>query len=91
MVDGDIVLRDVSARGAILGPREGSVAMALEVQPAPATGMTQLPTAASGLESANVSPSGGSKYLPVPPPNVNEPEISAEQPDPGRWIPPARP
>jgi general secretion pathway protein C len=91
MVDGDIVLRAVSARGAILGPREGSVAMALEVQPAPATGMTQLPTAASGLESANVSPSGGSKYLPVPPPNVNEPEISAEQPDPGRWIPPVRP
>jgi len=89
-VDGDIVLHDVSARGAILGPREGSVRIGLDVLPAPATGMTQVPTAASGFESAGGLPSGGSKYMPLPPPKVMEPENSAEQPDPGRWIPPAR-
>lgn len=86
-VKGDFVLRDVSARGAIIGgPLEGSVAMALEVQPAPATGMTQVPAAASGVESGH-----GSKYLPLPPPTETEPDKSAEQPDPGRWTPPVRP
>ena len=89
-VAGDIVVHDVSARGAILGPREGSVRIGLDVLPAPATGMAQAPTSASQSDAADMSPGHGSKYLPLPPQTVTEPENSAEQPDPGRWIPPAR-
>ena len=69
-VKGDIVLREVSARGAILGAREGGVRIGLDVLPAPATGMAQVPTAGSGLESPDVPPGHGSKYLPLPPQTV---------------------
>jgi len=93
-VKGDIVLREVSARGAILGPREGSVRIGLDVLPAPATGMAQVPTAGSGLESLDVLPGHGSKYLPLPPQTVSEPEKPADGtlvPDDGRWRPPSAP
>jgi len=90
-IKGDIILRDVSARGAILGPREGSVAIALDIEPAPATGMTQAPATGSGLQSADALPGHGSKYLPLPPQAVPEPQKPADAtsaPDDGRWRPP---
>jgi len=90
-VKGDIVLREVSARGAILGPREGSVAIALDVLPPPTTGMAQVPTSSSGLESPDVLPGHVSKYLPLPPQTVLETETPADgtpEPDDGRWRPP---
>jgi hypothetical protein len=89
-VKGDFILREVSARGAILGPREGSVAIALDVLPAPATGMTQVPAAGSGLELPD---SHGSKYVPLLPQAVPEPQQPADStfvPDDGRWRPPSR-
>jgi len=89
-VDGDTVLRDVSARGAVLGPREGNVAMALEVQPAPAAGMTQAPSS-PGLESSDVPtgpPGRGSKYMILSPPAPPAPESSANNADDGHWRPP---
>jgi len=90
-VKGDFILREVSARGVIIGPREGSVAIALDVLPAPAAGMAQAPTSGSGLESPDAPPGRGSKYLPLPPQVVPEPPIPAEgtsAPDDGRWRPP---
>ena len=88
-VEGDIVLRDVSARGAILGPSEGSAAMALEVMPAPATGMAQVPTSVSGLEAQGIANGHGSKYMILPPPPEPPPvDRSAEAGD-GRWRPPS--
>jgi len=89
-VKGDIILREVSARGAILGPREGSVAMALDIAPAPATGMAQAPRDGSGLESPDALPGRGSKYLPLPPQAVPEPQKPADATaasDDGRWRP----
>ena len=87
-VDGDIVLRDVSAGGAILGPREGNVAMALEVAPAPATGMAPATTPGAGLESPDVLAGHRSKYMVFPPPPEPPPvDRSAEAGD-GRWRPP---
>jgi len=90
-IKGDIILREVSARGAILGPREGSVAIALDVLAAPATGMAQAPIAGSGPESPDALPGRGSKYLPLPPQAVPEPQKPADAtsaPDDGRWRPP---
>jgi general secretion pathway protein C len=90
-VKGDFILREVSARGVIIGPREGSVAIALDVLPAPAAGMAQAPTSGSGLESQDAPPGRGSKYLPLPTQVVPEPPIPAEGtsvPDDGRWRPP---
>jgi len=91
-VKGDVVLQEVSARGAILGPSEGSVRIGLEVLPAPATATAQVPTAGLGLESPDVPPGRGSKYLPVPPQTVSEPDKPADgapAPDDGRWRPPS--
>jgi general secretion pathway protein C len=93
-VKGDIVLREVSARGAILGPREGSVAMGLEVSPAPAAGMAPMPIAGSGLESPEVLPNHGSKYMRFSPQTVSEPEKpvgGTPEPDDGRWRPTSSP
>jgi len=90
-VKGDFILREVSARGVIIGPREGSVAISLDVLPAPAAGMAQAPTSGSGLESPDASPGRGSKYLQLPPQVVPEPPIPADgasAPDDGRWRPP---
>lgn len=90
-VKGDIVLREVSARGAILGQGEGSVTIGLELLPATETGTAQVPTAGSGLEPPDVPPGHGSKYLPLPPQTVTEPEKPANgtsEPDAGRWRPP---
>jgi general secretion pathway protein C len=92
-VEGDIVLREVSERGAILGLREGSVRIGLDVLPAPAAGMAQVPPARSGLESPDVVPGHGSRYLPLPPQTASEPEKPAAgplEPDDGRWRPPSR-
>ena len=85
-VEGDVVLRDVSARGAILGPREGSAAMALDVMPAPATGMAPAPTSGPGLESLDVFTGPRSKYMQLPPPEPEPVDRSAEADD-GRWRP----
>ena len=93
-VKGDIVLREVSARGAILGPREGSVAIALDIFPAPATGMAPVPTAESGLESRDEPHSFGSKYMALPQQTGPAPENSVgrtPEPDDGRWRPPSAP
>ncbi len=90
-VKGDTVLKDVSARGAILGPRVGSVAMALELSPAPATGEATAPTRA-GLESQDSQPNRGSKFMILPPPAPVVPENPANkssEPDDGRWRPPS--
>ncbi|HQR12101.1 MAG TPA: type II secretion system protein N [Casimicrobiaceae bacterium] len=87
-IEGDIVLRDVSARGAIIGPREGSVAMALDALPAPATGMAQAP--ASGLDSPDAATFPRSKYMPLQPQPMPEPENRVDRPpesDDGRWRP----
>jgi general secretion pathway protein C len=101
-VDGDIVVRDVSARGAILGPREGSVAMALEVSPAPAAATAPVPTAGSGptsqvpidssVESGDAPPR--SKYMPLPQQSRPEPENPVDataEPEDGRWRRPGGP
>lgn len=93
-VKGDIVLREVSARGAILGPRVGTVAIALDVFSAPATGLASVPPAGSGLEPRGDQPSHGSKYLPVPPQTWSAPEDpvdGATEPDDGRWRPTVKP
>jgi len=78
-VEGDIVLREVSARGAILGPREGSAAMALEVTPAPATGMAPAQTSGPPLRS---------KYMTLPPEPAPPPVDRAAEAGDGRWRPP---
>jgi general secretion pathway protein C len=94
-VKGDFVLQEVSTRGAILGAREGGVRIGLDVLPPPATGMAQAPTSGPGLESPDVPPGGGSKYLPIPPQAVPEPENpvggTSANVDDGRWRPPSGP
>ena len=103
-VEGDVVLREVSARGAILGQREGSMAMTLEVSPAPAAGTAPVPTAGSGLvsqvpidssvESRDALPSARSKYLVHPPQTWSEPANPVDataKPEDGRWRRPSGP
>jgi general secretion pathway protein C len=104
-VEGDIVLREVSARGATLGTRGGGTAIALEVPPAPVpiAETAPEPTADSGLVSQtptigtvesrdDLPPSLGSKYLPIPERTWSAPDKPADgtlAPDDGRWRPPS--
>jgi general secretion pathway protein C len=87
-VKGDIVVREVSASGVTLGPRDGGAAIALEasVTPAPATGTSALPLpgGVSGIESGGPLYDGsakskevlrkiGSKYPPLAPQAASAP------------------
>jgi general secretion pathway protein C len=103
-VEGDIVLREVYARGATLGTRGGDAAIALEVPPAPAPiaetapeptadsgRVSQTPTIGTVESRDDLPPSVGSKYLPIPEQTGSAPEKPADGtivPDDGRWRPP---
>ena len=104
-VDGDIVVRNVSERGAILGPREGGAAMALELSqaPPPATVVAPAPTvqavpraplADRSDQSQDVLRKLGSKHAPLqsqtgPAPQKPVEEAAAPVTD-GRWRPPGQ-
>ena len=79
-VDGNTVVRELSERGASVGPREGGAAVALELsQPPPPPIVSVTPPAAAVLAapedplagravpSQDASRKGGSKYLPIAP------------------------
>lgn len=103
-VDGDIVVRDVSERGATLGPREGGVAIALELSQAPqpadsaplptARGVPQAPLADGSAESQELLRKIGAKNAPLSPQIASAPQKPAEGAaaplDDGRWKPPGQ-
>ena len=103
VVDGDIVLREVTERGATLGLREGGATIALNASaaPAPPTGSAALAPMESGPSSpaslydasARSRDRMGSKYPPLPPRADSAPQgtvgAAAPVPDDGRWTPPS--
>ena len=102
-VDGNTVVREVSERGASLGPRDGGAAVALELsQPPPPVVSVAPPVAAvlaapedplagRAVPSQDPSRKSGSKYLPVVPPAVSPAPKSGDgnvaPVDDGRWRP----
>lgn len=101
-VDGDIVVRNVSERGATLGPREGGAAMALELSQAPplatvaapvptAQAVPKAPLADGSVQSQEILRKLGSKHPPLPPqtgPAPQKPVDGTVAPvDDGRWRP----
>jgi general secretion pathway protein C len=97
-VERDIVVLEVSARGAVLGTRGGGPAMALEVSlaPAPTAGMTTAPAADTKLQDGSAQAEEnlrkfGSKHPPIPPPVAPVPQqpVNGAAPavDDGRWRP----
>ncbi len=103
-VDGNIVVRDVSARGASLGPREGGSVLALEMQQAPplapvaapaptALAVPQPPLADGSVQSQEVLRKIGAKYAPISSPTEPAPKkpMDGTVPiDDGRWKPPGQ-
>jgi len=104
-VDGDIVVRDASERGATLGPREGGVAVAIELSqaPPPATVAAPLPTAQAvpkapladrSVESQEVLRKIGAKNAPLAPQSASAPQKPVDGTgapvDDGRWKPPGQ-
>ena len=105
-VDGNLVVRDVSERGASLGLREGGAAMAIEMsQASPLASvaatvpMTQAVPQASladgSVQSQDVLRTIGSKHPPLVPQTGSVPQKPADGPvapvDDGRWRPPGQP
>ena len=102
-VDGNTVVREVSERGASLGPREGGAAMALDLsQPPPprvsvappvaaVLAVPEDPLAGRAIPSQDASRKGGSKYLPLAPQTVSPPQKPIDGTvapvDDGRWRP----
>jgi len=104
-VDGDIVVRDVSERGATLGPREGGAVMALQMSQAPplttvaapaptAQTMPQAPLADRSVESQEALRKLGSKHAPLAPQAGSAPQRPVDGTvapvDDGRWRPPGQ-
>ena len=90
-VGGNTVVREVSERGASLGPREGGAAVALELsQPPPPPTVSVAPPAAAvqaapedplagrAILSQDPSRKGGSKFLPLPPRTVSPTQKPAD-------------
>lgn len=102
-VDGNTVVREVSERGAALGPRDGSTALALGLsQPPPPTvnvappvapvlAAPADPLAGRAIPSQDPLRKSGSKYLPVAPqvvsPTPKPGEGNVAPVDDGRWRP----
>jgi len=104
-VDGDTVVRDVSARGATLGPRDGGAAVALELSQAapPATvaapvpavqAVPRAPLADGSVQSQEILRKIGAKYAPLPPQTASAPQKPVDGAvapvDDGRWKPPGQ-
>lgn len=104
-VDGNIMVRDVSDRGASLGPREGGAATSLEVSQAPppatvaapmptAPAVPQAPLADGSAQSREVLRKLGSKHPPLASPTGSTPQKPADGTvapvDDGRWRPPGQ-
>lgn len=104
-VDGDIVVRDASERGATLGLREGGAAMALELShtPLPATVAAPVPTAQAVPKAPLADRSAltqevlrkvGAKYAPLAPQSASAPQQPVDGTgapiDDGRWKPPGQ-
>lgn len=102
-VDGNTVVREVSERGASLGPRDGGAAVALGLsQPPPPTVSVAPPVApvlvapadplaGRAIPSQDPSRKSGSKYLPLAPqvvsPTPKPGEGNVAPVDDGRWRP----
>jgi general secretion pathway protein C len=99
-VERDIVVLEVSARGAVLGPRGGGPAVSLEVAlaPAPTASMAPAPAAAPDVKLQDGSAQSeenlrkfGSKHPPLPPQVLPAPQQPANGAvpavDDGRWRP----
>ena len=101
-VDTGIVVRDVSERGATLGPREGGAALALELSQAPpsatvaapmpkAQSVPRAPLAEKSVQAQEVLRKLGSRHAPIQPQTAPAPqkpvEVIVAPVDDGRWRP----
>jgi general secretion pathway protein C len=103
VVDGNLVLREVTAQGAVIGPKEGGATVTLENKPTlPIAGTAQAP-ADDEMPVRNLSDGSvqadralrklGAKHLPVDRPAQAEQANGAQDeavPDPGQWRPPGQ-